>query len=109
MALAMIPLDDRSAGRERLSRVFAVASALFGLIALITAGVAALGLFGLAGVAVDPTAADPAHLLGLPWSLAINPATAQTPTLALLLACGALVINGGLLALAARLTRAGAR
>ena len=41
MALAMLPLDDRSSGREMLSRVFAVAGALFSLMALITAGVAA--------------------------------------------------------------------
>ena len=106
MALAMLPLDDRSVGREKLSRVLSVASALFVLMALITAGVAALGLFGLAGVAVDPGAAEPAHLLGLPWSLAINATTAPTPTLALALTCGALAITAGLLALAGRRARA---
>lgn len=109
MALAMLPLDDRSVGRERLSRVFAVASALYALIALITVGIAALGLFGLAGLAVDPSAAEPARMLGLPWSLAINPAVAQTPTMALLFACGVLGINAGLLTLASRLLRTRAR
>lgn len=106
MALAMLPLDDRSAGRDRLSRALNVASALFVLMALITAGVAALGLFGLAGLAADPSAAEPAHMLGLPWSLAINDGTAPTPTISLALTCGALAINAGLLALAGRLTRA---
>jgi len=106
MALAMIPLDGRTSGREMLSRVFAVAGALFSLIALITAAVAALGLFGLAGVAVDPSAAEPARMLGLPWSLAINPAIAQTPTITLLLICAAMAFNAALLMLASRLVRA---
>lgn len=105
MALAMLPLDDRSVGREKLSRVLAVASALFVLMALITAGIAALGLFGLAGVAVDPGAAEPARLLGLPWSLAINATTASTPTLAFALTCAALAVNAVLLAVAGRLAR----
>ncbi|MBI5942226.1 MAG: hypothetical protein HY859_17600 [Caulobacterales bacterium] len=106
MALAMLPLDDRSVGREKLSRALSVASALFVLMALITAGIAALGLFGLAGVAVDPGAAEPAHLLGLPWSLGINATTAPTPTLALALTCGALAINAVLLTVAGRMARA---
>jgi len=106
MALAMIPLDDRASGREMLSRVFAVAGALFSLMALITAAVAALGLFGLAGVAVDPSAAEPARMLGMPWSLAISPAIAQTPTVALLLTCAAMAVNAALLMLASRLVRA---
>lgn len=105
MALAMLPLDDRSVGRDKLSRALSVASALFVLMALITAGVAALGLFGLAGVAIDPGATEPAHLLGLPWSLAINAATAPTPILALALTYGALAINAVLLTLAGRLAR----
>lgn len=105
MALAMLPLDDRSGGRERLSRVLSVASALFTLMALITAGVAGLGLFGLAGLPVDPSAAAPAHLLGLPWSLAINPATAQTPVMSLALTCGTLAVNAVLLTVAGRLAR----
>ena len=109
MALAMLPLDDQSVGRERLSRVLSVASALFALMALITAAIAALGLFGLAGLAADPTAADPAQLLGLPWSLAINDATASTPMMTLALTCGALAINAVLLTLAGRLTRTRAR
>ncbi len=104
MTLALQPMGDRSVGRERFSRVLAVTSALYGLIALITAVVAALGLFGLAGP-VDLAAAEPAQLLGLPWSLAISPANAPTPTLLMLLSCGALAINAGLIALAARLTR----
>jgi hypothetical protein len=105
MALAMHPLDDRSVGRERLSRALSVASALFSLLALITAGVAGLGLFGLAGLAADPSAAEPARLLGLPWSLAINAGTAPTPAMTLALTCGALAINAVLLTLAGRLTR----
>ena len=109
MAMAMLPVDERSDGREKLSRVLSVASALFTLVALITAGVAALGLFGLAGVAVDPAAAEPAQLLGLPWSLGITPATAQTPTLSLALTCGALAINAALLMLAGRLAHRRAR
>jgi hypothetical protein len=109
MALAMIPLDDRASGRDMLSRGFAVAGALFSLMALITAGVAALGLLGLAGVPVDPSAAGPARMLGLPWSLAINPAIAQTPTVTLLLTCGALAVNAALLMLASRLVRTRAR
>lgn len=106
MALAMLPLDDRSGGREMLSRGFAVAGALFSLMALITAAVAALGLLGLAGVAVDPSAAEPARMLGLPWSLAISPALAQTPAVTLLLICAAMAVNGTLLMLASRLVRA---
>ena len=109
MALAMHPLDDRAAGRDRLSRVFAVSSALYALVALISAGIAGLGLFGLAGLAVDPVAAEPAQLLGLPWSLAISPATATTPTMMLLLSCGAMAINAVLIGLAARLLRTSAR
>ena len=109
MALAMLPLDDRSSGRDMLSRGFAVAGALFSLMALITAAVAALGLLGLAGVAVDPAAAEPARMLGLPWSLAISPAIAQTPTVTLLLTCAAMAVNATLLMLASRLVRAGAR
>jgi len=105
----MLPLDDRSVGRERLSRVLSVASALFTLVALITAGVAALGLFGLAGTPVDPAAADPARLLGLPWSLGINSATAQTPAINLALTCGALGLNAVLLAVAGRLAHSRAR
>lgn len=106
MALAMLPLDDRSGGRERLSRALSVASALFALMALITAGIAALGLFGLAGLPVDPVAAEPAHLLGLPWSLGITAVTAPTPAMSLALTCGALAINAILLTAAGRLTRA---
>lgn len=106
MAMAMLPLDGRSDGREKLSRVLAVTSALFVLMGLITAGVAALGLFGLAGSPVDPAAAEPARLLGLPWSLAITPATAPTPMLSLALTCGALGLNAVLLALAGRVLRA---
>lgn len=105
MALAMHPLDDRSGGREKLSRALSVASALFALMALITAGIAALGLFGLAGLAVDPSAAEPARILGLPWSLAISPALASSPTLSLALTCGALGINALLLTVAGRMTR----
>jgi hypothetical protein len=108
MTLAMPPMSDLSAGRERASRVFAVAGILYGLIALITAGVAALGLFGFAGP-IDPAAVEPARMLGLPWSLAITPATAATPTMLMLLACGAMVVNGALIGLAARLTRTAAR
>ena len=107
MTLALHPLDA-SVGRERFSRVFAVASILFALIALISAGVAALGLFGLAGP-VDPVAVEPARLLGLPWSLAISPANAPTPVMMLALSCGAMAINAGLIALAARLMRQGSR
>jgi hypothetical protein len=106
MALAMLPLDDRSGGREMLSRAFAVAGALFSLMALITAAVAALGLLGLAGVPVDPSAAGPARMLGLPWSLAITPAVAQTPTVTLSLTCAAMAVNAALLTLASRLVRA---
>lgn len=105
MALAMSTMDDRAAGRERLSRVLGVTGALYGLMALITAAVAALGLFGLAGLAVDPAAVEPARLLGLPWSLAITPALAPTPTSLLLLAGAAMAVNAGLFQLAARLLR----
>ncbi|MDO8296303.1 MAG: hypothetical protein Q7T19_07675 [Caulobacter sp.] len=105
MTLAMHSMDDRAAGRERLSRVLGVASALYVLMALITAAVAALGLFGLAGVAVDPAAAEPARLLGLPWSLAISPVLAPSPTMLLLLAGGAMAVNAGLIQLAARMLR----
>lgn len=107
MTLAIHPLD-RSAGRERFSRVFAVAGVLYALIALFTAGVAGLGLFGLAGP-VDPAAIEPARLLGLPWSLAISPANAATPLMLLLLSCGAMAINAVLIALAGRLMRGAAR
>jgi len=66
MALALNPMDDRDAGRERLSRLLAVAGAIYSLIALIMAGVAALGLLGLFGQPVDPAAAEPALMLGSP-------------------------------------------
>lgn len=109
MALAMLPLDDRSSGRDMLSRGFAVAGALFSLMALITGGVAALGLLGLAGLATDPSAAEPARMLGLPWSLAIRPALAPTPAVTLLLTCAAMAVNGTLLMLVSRLMRTRAR
>jgi hypothetical protein len=108
MTLAIHAMSDPSAGRERASRVFAVAGILYSLIALISAGVAALGLFGFAGP-IDPVAVEPAQLLGLPWSLAINPANAATPTMMLLLSCGTMAINAVLIGLAARLMRTGAR
>lgn len=105
MALAMSTMEDRAAGRERLSRVLGVAGALYNLMALISAAVAALGLFGLAGLAVDPAAVEPARMLGLPWSLAITPALAPTPTMLLLLAGAAMAVNAGLIQLAARMLR----
>ncbi len=108
MTLAMHPMSDASVGRERASRVFAVASILYCLIALISAGVAALGLFGFAGP-VDPVAVEPAQLLGLPWSLAITPTLAPTPVMMLSLSCGAMAINAVLIAAAGRLMRGAAR
>ena len=108
MTLAMHSMPEPSAGRERASRVFAVAGILYSLIALISGGVAAMGLFGFASP-IDPVAVEPAQLLGLPWSLAINSANAATPTMLLLLSCGAMAINAVLIGLAARLMRTAAR
>jgi len=108
MALALHPLED-GGGRERVSRLLAVAGALYGLLATITLATAALGLFGLFGAAVDAAAADPAKLLGLPWSLALSAGGSPGPAVTLLAAAGALAVNGALLGLAARLLRTPAR
>ena len=97
------------AGRERLSRVLAVAATLYSLMALISAGVAALGLFGLGGLAVDPAAIEPARLLGLPWSLAATASAAPSPAWLLGLVCATMAANFCLLALAARAARIGGR
>lgn len=108
MTLATSPLSDALAGRERASRVFAVAGILYSLIALMSAGVAALGLFGIAGP-VDPVAVESAQLLGLPWSLAITPALATTPVMTLSMSCGAMALNAMLILLAGRVMRGGGR
>ncbi len=105
MALALHSSEDRDTGREHLSRLFGVAGALYSLMALIVAGVAALGLLGLFGQPVDPAAAEPALMLGLPWSLATGAAAGQAPAVILALTCAALAANAALLAVAARLIR----
>lgn len=110
MALALHPLEDRDSGlRERLSRALGVAGALYSLLAVITGLVAALGLFGLFGVSVDPAAIEPARLLGLPWSLALGSSASNAPAVSLLVTAGALTVNMIILALAARLAHRGAR
>lgn len=110
MALALHPLEDRGSGlRERLSRALGVAGALYSLLAVITGLVAAMGLFGLFGVSVDPAAVEPARLLGLPWSLALGSSAANAPAVSLLVTAGALTVNMIILALAARLARRGVR
>ena len=107
MALALHPLED--GGRERFSRLLAVTRAIYALLAAITLAIAALGLFGLFGSPVDAAAAEPAKLLGLPWSLAISAAGNTGPAVTLLATAGALAINAALLGLAARFLRTPAR
>jgi hypothetical protein len=108
MTLALHPLED-GGGREGFSRLLAVTGALYGLLAAITLAVAALGLFGLFGNPVDAAAAEPAKLLGLPWSLALGAAGNAGPAVTLLATAGALAVNGSLLGLAVRLLRTPAR
>jgi disulfide bond formation protein DsbB len=105
MALAINDFDNTEGGaRDRLARALGVAAALYGLMAGITGAVAAAGMFGLAGLTADPSAADPARMLGLPWSLASGAAGGDT-TSTLLITLGSLVANLVILAVASRLAR----
>jgi hypothetical protein len=66
MAMAINDFETPEGGaRDRLSRALAVAGAIYGLMAAITGAVAVAGVFGLAGLTVDPASAAPAQLLGL--------------------------------------------
>ena len=103
MALAINDFEGSEGGaRDRLARALGVAGAIYGLLAAITGAVAAAGLFGLAGLTADPAAAEPARLLGLPWSLAAG-ATGGEPAVTLLVTLGALVVNLLVLLVGARL------
>jgi hypothetical protein len=105
MAMAINDLETPEGGtRDRLSRTLAVAGAIYGLMAAITGAVAVAGVFGLAGLAVDPAAAAPAQMLGLPWSLA-GGAVADQPTASVLVTLGALAMNLMVLLVGSRLLR----
>lgn len=102
MALAINDFGTEGSGRDRLSRALGVASALYGLLAVITAGVAVAGLFGLAGLPVDPAAIEPARLLAMPWGLAAGGGDA---TASLLVVLGGLAVNLLTLVVGSRLAR----
>ncbi len=105
MALALNEFESPEGGtRDRLSRTLAVAGAIYGLMAAITGAVAVAGMFGLAGLAVDPAAAAPAQMLGLPWSLAAG-AVGDQPVANLAITLGALLANLVVLLAGARLVR----
>ncbi len=105
MAMAINDFDFSEGGtRDRLSRALAVAGAIYGLMAAITGAVAAAGVFGLAGLAIDPASVAPAQLLGLPWSLAAGVA-GDAPTASLLVTLGALALNLAVLLVGSRLVR----
>lgn len=104
MALAIETMGDRASDtRDRLSRLLAVTAALYSLLALLSAAAAAVGLFGLLGAGVDLAAAEPARLLGLPWSLVVGAPEAGDPVATLILTSSALVLNGLLLLVGSRL------
>lgn len=106
MAMAINDLEDRDSGpRETLARSLGVAAALYALLALITGAVAVAGTFGLAGLAVDPSAIEPARMLGLPWTLAMGSTDALGAVPALLMALAGLVVNFAILAVGAALAR----
>lgn len=101
MAMAIHDLDDRDSGpREIIARALGVAGALYGLLALITGGVAVAGAFGLLGLAVDAGAVEPARLLGVPWTLFIPAARDLPPIPSVALSLGGLVVNFALLLIA---------
>ena len=105
MALALNEFESPEGGtRDRLSRTLAVAGAIYGLMAAITGAVAVAGVFGLAGLAVDPAAAAPAQMLGLPWSLAAG-AVGDQPAASVLVTLGALLLNLAVLLVGSRLVR----
>lgn len=102
MALAINDFEtSEDTGRERLSRVIGVAAVLYGLIAAIVGALAVASRLGLAGLGADASAADPARMLGLPWSLA---ARGEEPA-ALAITLGALAVNLMILLVASRLVR----
>ena len=105
MALAINDFESSGDGaRDRLSRTLAVAGAIYGLMAAITGAVAVAGVFGLAGLSVDPASVAPAQLLGLPWSLAAG-AVGDEPRASILLTLGALALNLAALLIGSRLIR----
>jgi hypothetical protein len=105
MAMAINDFESPEGGtRDRLSRTLAVAGAIYGLMAAITGAVAVAGVFGLAGLAVDPAAVAPAQMLGLPWSLA-GGAVADQPAASVLVTLGALALNLMVLLVGSRLVR----
>lgn len=106
MATAINDFDDRDSGpREKLSRALGAAGAIYGLLALITAGVAIAGVLGLAGLVADPAAVEPARMLGLPWTLAMGDSQTLASTPALLLTLGGLAVNFLILTVGAALAR----
>jgi hypothetical protein len=105
MAMAINDFETPEGGaRDRLSRTLAVAGAIYGLMAAITGAVAVAGVFGLAGLYVDPASAAPAQLLGLPWSLAVG-AAGNDPALSVLITLGSLALNLAVLLVGSRLVR----
>lgn len=105
MAMAINDFENVEGGtRDRLSRTLAVAGAIYGLMAAITGAVAIAGVFGLAGLSVDPASVAPAQMLGLPWSLAAGAAGGE-PVASVLVTLGALALNLAVLLVGSRLVR----
>lgn len=105
MAMAINDFESPEGGtRDRLSRTLAVAGAIYGLMAAITGAVAVAGVFGLAGLTVDPASVAPAQMLGLPWSLAAG-AAGSGPAASLAVTLGALALNLAVLLVGSRLVR----
>lgn len=101
MALAINDFSSEGDTRDRLSRVLGVAAALYGLLALIAGGMAAVGVLGLAGLAADPDAIGPARMLAMPWSLAAG----GDAVTGLAITLGALAVNLAILLVGSRLIR----
>lgn len=106
MAITLNDFDDSDSGpREKIGRALGVAGAIYGLLALITGAVAVAGTFGLAGLAIDPGAVEPARLLGVPWTLFVPAAKDLAPIPSLALSLGGLVVNFAVLMIAAAFAR----
>lgn len=101
MALAINDFSPEGGNRDRLSRALGVAAALYGLMALITGALAVVGVLGLIGPAVDPSALQPGRMLALPWSLAAG----GDGVVALAASLVGMLANLALLLVAARLMR----
>lgn len=106
MAMAINDYEDTDSGpREKGSRALAAAAAIYGLLALITGAIAVAGVFGLAGLAADPSAVEPARLLGMPWSLIMGSADSLDRVPVLLFTLAAMAVNFAILGVGAAVTR----